>query len=204
VEKEWVGNFTWVRHTHNLRAGVDFDQQQDNEDFEEATNCSYCAGAGGFEFSQGSTQLNGGAAGNDYNAFASFLLGLSSNAGKVSLIPPEYHDYQNILGFYVRDQWQVNPKLTVTYGTRWDYYPFPNRGSRGMEYLDVATNRMIICGVAGNPRNCGITKDNKRFEPRAGVARRICTQHRPDEYRRGFRKSPELSGQRYINDSHHQ
>jgi Carboxypeptidase regulatory-like domain len=173
VEKEWVGNVTWVKGAHNLRAGVDFDQQQDNEDFEEATNCSYCTGSGGFQFSQGSTQLNGGPAGNDYNAFASFLLGLSSNAGKVTLIPSEYKDYQNILGFYARDQWQVNHKLTVTYGTRWDYYPFPNRGSRGMEYLDVTTNQMIICGVADNPRNCGITKDNQRFEPRAGFAYRV-------------------------------
>jgi Carboxypeptidase regulatory-like domain/TonB dependent receptor len=173
VEKEWVGNVTWVKHTHNLRAGVDFDQQQDNENFEEATNCSYCTGSGGFQFSQGATQLNGGKAGNDYNAFASFLLGLSSNAGKVTLIPPEYKDYQNILGFYARDQWQVNHKLTVTYGTRWDYYPFPTRGSRGMEYLDILTNQMIICGVGGNPRNCGITKDNQRFEPRAGLAYRV-------------------------------
>jgi hypothetical protein len=173
VEKEWVGNVTWVKGTHNFRAGVDFDQQQDNENFEEATNCSYCTGSGGFQFSQGSTQLNGGPAGNDYNAFASFLLGLSSNAGKVTLIPPEYKDYQNILGFYARDQWQVNHKLTITYGTRWDYYPFPNRGSRGMEYLDISTNEMVICGVAGNPRNCGITKDNQRFEPRAGFAYRV-------------------------------
>jgi hypothetical protein len=173
IEKEWVGNVTWVKGTHNLRAGVDFDQQQDNEDFEEATNCNYCTGSGGFQFSQGSTQLNGGPAGNDYNAFASFLLGLSSNAGKVTLIPSQYKDYQNILGFYARDQWQVNHKLTLTYGIRWDYYPFPNRGSRGMEYLDILTNQMVICGVAGNPRNCGITKDNQRFEPRAGFAYRV-------------------------------
>jgi hypothetical protein len=173
IEKEWVGNVTWVKGKHNIRAGVDFDQQQDNEDFEEATNCNYCTGSGGFQFSQGSTQLNGGAAGNDYNAFASFLLGLSSNAGKVTLIPSQYKDYQNILGFYARDQWQLNSKLTLTYGTRWDYYPFPNRGSRGMEYLDIPTNQMVICGVAGNPRNCGITKNNQRFEPRAGFAYRV-------------------------------
>jgi Carboxypeptidase regulatory-like domain/TonB dependent receptor len=183
VEKEWVGNVTWVKHTHNLRAGVDFDQQQDNENFEEATNCNYCTGSGGFQFSQGSTQLNGGAAGNDYNAFASFLLGLSSNAGKVTLIPPQYKDYQNILGFYARDQWQVNHKLTVTFGTRWDYYPFPTRGSRGMEYLNVMTNQMIICGVGGNPRNCGITKDDQRFEPRAGFAYRV---HETTVFRAGY------------------
>jgi hypothetical protein len=173
VEKEWVGNVTWVKGRHNLRGGVDFDQQLQHEDQEQASVCSYCAGAGGFEFSQGSTQLHGGVAGNDYNAFAAFLLGLSSNAGKVTLIPPAYLDYQNIFGLYVTDRWLVNHKLTLTYGTRWDYYPFPTRGTRGMEYLDIVTNQMIICGVAGNPKNCGITKDDQRFEPRVGLAYRV-------------------------------
>ena len=173
VEKEWVGNVTWVKSSHTVRAGVDFDQQQDNESFEQATFCTFCTGAGGFQFSQGTTQLKGGPAGNDYNAFAAFLLGLPINAGKVTLNPPQYHDYANIFGVYVRDQWQVNPKLSLTLGTRWDYYPFATRGSRGMEYLDAATNRMIICGVAGTPKNCGITKDSNRFEPRGGVAYRV-------------------------------
>jgi hypothetical protein len=172
-EKEWVGNVTWVKGNHNVRGGVDFDQQQDNEDFELATFCSYCAGAGGFQFSQGATQLNGGPAGNDYNAFASFLLGLPANAGRVALIPPDYHDYANILGFYVRDQWQITPRFTLTLGTRWDYYPFATRGGRGMEYLDAQTNQMIICGMAGVPENCGITKDDQRFEPRVGGAYKL-------------------------------
>ena len=173
VEREWVGNVTWVKGNHNLRAGVDFDQQLNNEDFEEATFCTFCTGSGGFQFSQGATQLNGGPAGNDYNAFAAFLLGLPANAGKVTLIPPQYHYYANIFGIYLRDQWQVGHKLTLTYGARWDYYPFPTRGSRGQEYLDVQTNRMVVCGVAGNPRNCGITKDTQRLEPRAGFAYRF-------------------------------
>lgn len=173
VEKEWSGNLTWIRGSHNLRAGLDFDQQQDNESQIQATFCTFCTGAGGFQFSQGTTQLNGGPAGNDYNAFASFLLGLPSNAGKVSLFPPRYQNYSNILGTYIRDQWQVSRKLTLTYGTRWEYYPFPTRGNRGMEYYDSQTNQMVICGVGGNPENCGITKDTSRFAPRAGIAWRL-------------------------------
>jgi hypothetical protein len=173
VEKEWVGNVTWIKGTHNVRFGADFDQQQDNENQEQATFCLYCTGAGGFQFSQGTTQLNGGPAGNDYNAFAAFLLGLPMNAGKVSLFPPAYRNYSNIFGAYVRDQWQATRKLTVTYGTRWEYYPFPTRGSGGMEYLNAQTNQMIICGVGGNPTNCGITKDTRRFAPRAGIAYRL-------------------------------
>ena len=172
-EKEYAGNVTWVKGTHNFRAGIDLVQQQENESFEQFTFCTYCTGAGGFQFSQGSTQLNGGPAGNEYNAWASFLLGLSSNAGQAVLVGPEYHDLQNILGIYVRDRWQANHKLTLSYGVRWDYYPFPTRGSRGMEYLDETTNEMIICGIAGTPKNCRITKDNARFEPRGGIAYRL-------------------------------
>src|SRR5229473_2376742 len=86
-EKEWVGNVTWIKSTHNLRAGMEYNQQRDNENQEQATFCGFCLGSGGFQFSQGTTQLNGGPAGNDFNAFAAFLLGLPSNAGKVSLFP---------------------------------------------------------------------------------------------------------------------
>jgi hypothetical protein len=173
VEKEWVGNVTMVKGTHNIRAGIDFTQQQETEIVEQATFCLYCTGAGGFQFSQGATQLKGGAAGNDYNAFAAFLLGLPANAGKVTLIPPQYQEFATIYGLYVRDQWQVNPKLTLSYGTRWTYYPFPTRNTVGMEYLDTTTNEMIICGLAGVPKNCGITKDRQRFEPRVGAAYRL-------------------------------
>jgi Carboxypeptidase regulatory-like domain len=173
AEKEWVGNVTMVRGAHNLRAGVDFTQQQETEIVEQATFCLYCTGAGGFQFSQGATQLKGGPAGNDYNAFAAFLLGLPANAGKVTLIPPQYQEFATIFGLYVRDQWQVNPKFNLSYGTRWTYYPFPTRNSVGLEYLNTTTNQMIICGMAGVPKNCGITKDNQRFEPRVGGAYRL-------------------------------
>ena len=172
-EKEWVGNVTWIKGAHNLRAGVEFNQQRDNENQEQATFCGFCLGSGGFQFSQGTTQLSGGPGGNDYNAFAAFLLGLPANAGKVTLFPPAYRFYSSIFAIYIRDQWQATRKLTLTYGTRWESYSFPTRGDRGLEYLDAQTNQMVICGVAGNPTDCGITKDKRRFAPRAGIAYRL-------------------------------
>jgi hypothetical protein len=172
-ESEYVGNLTWIKGAHNVRAGVEVNLQRDNEWQIQATFCGYCLGAGGFQFEQGTAQLNGGPAGNDYNAFASFLLGLPENAGKVTLFPPQYEYYQNIYAFYLRDQWQVSRKLTVTYGARWEAYPFAYRGSRGLEYFQPATNTMVICGEAGHPQNCGITKDDNRIAPRAGIAYRL-------------------------------
>ena len=86
-ETEYVGNVTWIKGAHNIRAGVEVNLQRDEEFQIQATFCGYCLGAGGFQFEQGTTQLNGGPAGNDYNAFASFLLGLPQNAGKVTSVP---------------------------------------------------------------------------------------------------------------------
>ena len=172
-ESEYTGNVTWIRGAHNIRGGTEINLQRDEEFQIQATFCGYCIGSGGFQFSQGTTQLSGGPAGNDYNAFASFLLGLPANAGKVTLFPPQYQFYQNIYAFYLRDQWQVSRKLTVTYGARWEAFPFPNRGSRGLEYFVPADDKMVICGEGGNPRDCGITKDRRRFAPRAGIAWRL-------------------------------
>ena len=172
-ERELVGNATWVRGTHSFRAGTTLVQQRGNENQMQATFCGFCLGSGGFQFSQGATQLSGGPAGNDFNAFGSFLLGLPANAGKVTLFPDEYRTHGNIYGLYVRDQWQVTRKLTLTYGTRWEAIPYATRGDRGLEYLDAAANQMVICGVANNPRNCGITKNTSRFAPRGGIAYRL-------------------------------
>ena len=74
-ETEYVGNVTWIKGAHNIRAGANQSAARrripDPGDF-----LRLLRGAGGFQFEQGTTQLNGGPAGNDYNAFASFLLGL--------------------------------------------------------------------------------------------------------------------------------
>ena len=139
----------------------------------QATFCGFCLGSGGFQFSQGATQVSGGPGGNDFNAFGSFLLGLPANAGKVTLFPEKYRVHSDIFSVYVRDQWQVSRKLTLTYGTRWEAYPYPTRGTRGLEYFDAAANQVVVCGTGRNPTNCGITKHTKRFAPRAGIAYRV-------------------------------
>ena len=41
---------------------------------------------------------------------------------------------------YLRDRWNVNPKLTLDLGLRWEYYPIMTRADgRGLERLDLDT-----------------------------------------------------------------
>ena len=44
---------------------------------------------------------------------------------------------ENQYGLYVNDRWQVNDKLTVNLGLRYEYYPLMSRADRGLEQLEL-------------------------------------------------------------------
>ena len=71
------------------------------------------------------------------------------------------------LAFYFRDRWQVSRKLTVNLGLRYEYYPLINRGDRGIERWDPATNIVYFGGLGGTPRDAGITVSKQDTSPRA-------------------------------------
>ena len=54
---------------------------------------------GGFNFNAGPTQLRGGPGGNNFNSFASFLLGLPSEAGRLRLNVAPYTTRSNQYSF---------------------------------------------------------------------------------------------------------
>jgi len=84
-ERNYDTSINWQKGSHNIRAGFEADLQDANEVQYEISGNTYMTNAGGFHFAQGTTQLLGGAAGNDYNAFASFLLGLPTFGQDVSV-----------------------------------------------------------------------------------------------------------------------
>ena len=77
------------------------------------------------------------------NAFADFLLGdaISSNfAGPLTEIVTYSRDWE----FYAQDTFQVNPKLTLTYGIRYMYQaPWHVRDNR-VSYLDLKNNKLAL------------------------------------------------------------
>ncbi len=182
---QYVTNFNWTRRSHNIRFGFDFARQKINHlqaEWNGGGNAE--PGSGGFRFQQGPTSLctTANASGNctataaqsiPFNSFATFLLGYHTNAGRTLLVDPPIIFKARAYSFYVRDQWQVNPKLTVTYGTRWEYYPLPKREDRGLERYDFNTNTMKVCGVGNVPEDCDVKLSKKLFSPRLGIAWRV-------------------------------
>ncbi|HQR34025.1 MAG TPA: TonB-dependent receptor [Blastocatellia bacterium] len=181
----YVTNFSWTKRNHNIRWGMDIARQTLNHVQAEWNGGGTAEpGQGGFVFGTGPTQLctaanTAGTAcssfqqGNQFNAFGTFLLGYHTGAGRTYLVEPPIIYKSRAYSFYVRDAWQVNQKLTLSIGTRYEYYPMPRRADRGIERYDFATNTMKVCGVGNVPEDCGVKLSKKLFSPRLGIAWRI-------------------------------
>jgi len=164
-------NATFIRGSHNIRFGLDLSRQHMNHVTHELAGAVGNA-PGQFYFAGGPTTIRGGASPNQFNTYASFLLGQPTSIAKVLMVPDTVTTRAWVETLYVRDQWQVSRKLTVSYGTRWEYYPMPTRADRGLERFDLASNKMQVCGVGSIPGDCGVSMSKRLVAPRAGLAYR--------------------------------
>ena len=169
---QYTGNANWTRGSHNIRFGTDLSRQHLNHTQPEFVGQLQGA-AGGFNFSGGLTSLRGGASPNQFNSAADFLLGLPVSSGRTLIVPDNgFTTRAWLTSLYVRDQWQASRKLTISYGTRWEYFPMPTRSDRGLERYDPATNKMLVCGAGPVPTDCGVSQSKTLFAPRFGIAYR--------------------------------
>ncbi|MBM3810507.1 MAG: hypothetical protein FJW20_02610 [Acidimicrobiia bacterium] len=169
---QFVGNANWTKGTHSIRFGADSSHQQLNHTQVEFVGALHGA-SGGFTFGGGPTQILNGPASNQFNTWSAFLLGTPTALGRIKQIPDEYNVRAWMHSLYIRDQWQVNRKLTLSLGTRWEYFPMPTRVGRGMENYNPVTNRMEVCGVGSVPTDCGVSQSKRLLAPRAGFAYRL-------------------------------
>ena len=169
---QMVGNATWNRGAHAIRFGFDTSHQQINHTQAEFVGALHGA-SGGFTFAGGPTTLSGGPSSNQFNTWSAFLLGLPTGIGRTRQIPDEYNVRTWMHSLYIRDQWQVNRKFTLSLGTRWEYFPMPRRADRGIENYNYQTNQMEVCGVGSVPIDCGVSQSKRLLAPRVGFAWRL-------------------------------
>lgn len=170
-DNEYVAavNLGWIKGAHSFRFGGEFQHFGINH-FQPQT--SY-GPRGGFTFSGGLTALNGGPAPNLFNDWADFLLGLPTQLGTaVQNINPSAVR-ESSYAFYARDQWQVSRKLTLSYGVRYEYFPFASRDNFGGDRFDPATNLVYLGGLGGVPYDTGVDVGKGQLAPRAGFAYRL-------------------------------
>jgi hypothetical protein len=88
----------------------------------------------------GNVAFDGRFTGLDY---ADFLLGLPSESRRTRpLVNQGQHAIE--LGFFAQDSFKINPKLTLDYGLRWDYFGAPTSDNGLMYNFDPGTGNLII------------------------------------------------------------
>ncbi len=173
-----VSNWTKISGNHTFEFGGNLLRLRDDL-LQEQT----FSPRGQWSFGANQTALNGGSGTNLANNFASVLLDVPSGVGRdLNTYFPAYRSWE--LFFYGGDKWQVSPKLTLTLGLRWEFYPpgtpqFPG----GFSNYDGSINSLVVAGIGGNPMNLGMRKKYRDFAPRIGVVYRL-SEH--DVIRAGF------------------
>jgi outer membrane receptor protein involved in Fe transport len=176
-------NFTKTLANHEIRWGTDNNTERMNHTQPEFQGGASMGARGRFNFGTGPTSLcltpntSGGCSTlergvDQINSMGTFLLGLPTEFGKNLLTTFPYSTRAWRYSLYIRDRWQVNQKLTLSFGTRWEYYPMPTRADRGLERYDPLTDKMQIGGVGNVPEDLGVKVSKKHFAPRFGLAYR--------------------------------
>ncbi len=162
-------NFSYSKGNHQFRGGYDLiNHRMDHWQPEIGAGPR-----GRFNFNRNMT-AEGGVGGTDQNAWAGFLLGVPSFAGKsLQWELMTVREWQH--AFFFRDRWQITPKLTATLGLRYEYFPLVTRSDRPMEFLDLDTFEVVL--------NNNIEVSKALFAPRLGFAYRISDD---DVFRIGY------------------
>jgi hypothetical protein len=164
---QYVVNANWLLGRHNIRFGSDIYLQGLNHTQPEISGGFGARGR--FDFGNGPTRTPS-VNGTQFHSWAAFLLGLPTQLGRLSENVAPYTTRHKAFSVYARDQWQINPRLTLSYGTRWEYFPVPTRADRGLERYNPATNKMEIGGVGSVPKDLGVKVSKGLFAPRLGIA----------------------------------
>jgi len=77
-------------------------------------------------------------------SFADFLLGLPNSSSRLDNPVVDRHIHQNQMGLFADDTYKVTPKLTISYGIRWDFYGTPMYDDGLVYNFDPATGGIVI------------------------------------------------------------
>jgi hypothetical protein len=180
-------NLSYVKGRHQFKAGFTY-YHFDLNHFQPTTGGGASNVHGGFVFAGGMTCGGTSCGSNAYGDLADYLLGLPNDTGVSSQTYGNYavqkaqqvYDPNALrwteLGAYVQDQWQATPKLTITYGVRFERYPAPYRDHTGISevYLNrPQSSNVEVGGIMGNPKGAGVDMGWGFFAPRVGFAYRL-------------------------------
>src|ERR1700727_1803836 len=116
------------------------------------------------------------------DGFASFLMGVGSGTDSTGFNKFPATD-KNLFGWYLQDDWKIDPRLTINLGLRYEIQTAPTERYNAQEYFDFNAVNPISTAVGANypgelvfnsGGNRGLyDTQHKNFAPRIGAAYRL-------------------------------
>lgn len=159
---QFVNNWTKISGNHSFKFGADIRR---------ATNLRVPSDkhrAGELSFAKERTAGPGGVGG---AALATFLLGDVTTFSRYASSSTDAKEAQKRWFFYGQDTFRLTPKLTLSYGLRWEiYFPESVNDDRNGGLLDLSTGNIRVAGVGDIDRSFNVENSLTNFAPRLGVA----------------------------------
>jgi outer membrane receptor protein involved in Fe transport len=157
---QFVNNWTRIAGNHSIKFGGDIRY---------ALNLRVPSDrhrAGELSFNQSNTANPGGGV-----ALATFLLGNVTHFTRYVSTNTTAAERQKRWFFYGQDTWRATPKLTISYGLRWDiYFPETVNGKDNGGLLDLSTMNIRVAGEGKIDDHFNVQNTYTNFAPRLGVA----------------------------------
>ena len=164
---------TWVHGSHTFKIGAELRMLQNN--FKDDNN-----GSGTFNFSDLTSGLLGV---NSGNAVASFLLGQVDSGNATFNTVTTMYARAKLWDIHAGDTWKVTPKLSISYGLRWDVSTPSIEKFNNFSFFDPSgpnpaagdrPGRLAFAGTKYGSASFGARHPEKTFykafSPRFGVA----------------------------------
>src|SRR5438477_5245840 len=157
---QFVNNWTKIRGNHSIKFGGDIRY---------ALNLRVPSDrhrAGELSFDQSNTANPAGGV-----ALATFLLGNVTHFIRYVSPNTTAAERQKRWFFYGQDTWRATPKLTISYGLRWDiYFPETVNGKDNGGLLDLSTMNIRVAGEGRIDDHFNVKNTFTNFAPRLGIA----------------------------------
>ena len=161
-------NVSWNKSKHSFRGGVEWNHTLINH---------FQPQGGTLQSPRGIFAFNGyvtdqaGTSPTWFHSWADYLLGLPNTTGKARQVFNPIAMRWSQWAWYVQDHYQVTPKVMLTMGLRWEFYPFGySDNGKGLRVLNLQTGQVLVGGYGSEPQNDGMNVGHGQFLPRAGVA----------------------------------
>jgi hypothetical protein len=157
TNNQFIESFAWKIAKHDLKMGFEYRRTSIEQYFDKYFR-------GRLKFANLSSFLEGDPEGGGFGS-----LQYSGNSRR--------HTSENGYGLYLQDSFRVNPRLTVNYGLRWDYYAVvKEKNNLFYNFLVTSFDPVADTGTGslvqvGSPGLGSLYQPNyKNFSPRASIA----------------------------------